>query len=138
MLCWGKYYFPIIAGLLFLATPFNSEVVNYITTLKMLCVPSFLLSFYYWIKFRTQNNYIFCTVSILAFLLAMLTKEIAIVLPVILFLYDYYFEKSLIRKIYQYLPFVLIGTLAGFIARFIFLDPLMKGPGKVEDSFHFV
>ncbi|OGW41838.1 MAG: hypothetical protein A2132_05675 [Nitrospirae bacterium RBG_16_43_11] len=136
----GKLFIPLAAGILFLTTPFNSEVVNYITARSsVMCSFFYLLSFYCWVRFRGQKKSYFYIASILAFLLAMLTKEIAITLPAILFLYDYYFERSLLRKIYQYLPFVLIGTLTGFMARFIFFGSFNEGAGKkLEDSFHFV
>lgn len=111
----------LAAALLFAVHPFNSEVVNYITARSsVMCSFFYLLSFYCWVKYRqlavsskqladsnehsTGMNslsahrspltaYYYYVASLLAFVLAMLTKEIAIMLPVTLFLYDLYFHK---------------------------------------------
>ncbi len=112
----GNFYIALTAALVFAVHPFNSEVVNYITARSsVMCTFFYLLSFYFWIGFRseklevrsekiidgsqkksyflllTSNFYLF---SLLSFLLAILTKEIAITLPVVLFLYDFYFHRQ--------------------------------------------
>ena len=47
---------PVAAGLLFLTTPFNSEVVNYISARStVMCAFFCLLSFYFWVRFRSQG-----------------------------------------------------------------------------------
>src|SRR3972149_6319727 len=61
----------------------------------------FLLSFYFWVRFRSRltshvsrlTSY-FYLASLLAFLLGMLSKEVVITLPVVLWLYDLYFFHS--------------------------------------------
>src|SRR3972149_1464931 len=116
---------PIAAGLLFLTTPFNSEVVNYITARSsVMCSFFMLLSFYLWMKFRSQNTSIFYLFSFLAFLLAMLTKEVAIMLPVMFLLYDIYFSRIFAwfnyRVIFSYLPFGIAGIFIGFVIRLFF------------------
>lgn len=111
------------AALIFAVHPFNSEVVNYITARSsVMCSFFYLLSFYFWIRFRSQNksNFLpltsnFYLTSLLAFLLAMLTKEIAITLPLMLFLYDFYFMGRSLRRYLAYLPYVLF-IIAPYLA----------------------
>lgn len=115
----GGYFAALAAGMIFLVHPFNSEVVNYITARSsVMCAFFYLLAFYFWIKYRNLkvSATSFYIASLLAFLLAMLTKEIAITLPIILFMYDLYSstplekrEKRLSiewKKSIPYLPFI--------------------------------
>ena len=96
-------------ALIFAVHPFNAEVVNYITARSsVMCSFFYLLSFYFWIRFRSQKGSYFYIISLLAFILAMLTKEIAITLPLMLFLYDFYFLRGSLRRYLAYLPYVLL------------------------------
>ncbi len=89
---------PLLAAIIFAVHPFNSEVVNYITARSsVMCAFFYLLSFYLWIMFRNtvvSGRFPYYIASVLAFLLAMLTKETAITLPAVLLLYDFYFRKN--------------------------------------------
>src|SRR4030066_2077277 len=113
-----SYHFIALASaLIFAVHPFNSEAVNYITARSSLMSGFFyLLSFYFWVRFRggkTEvrskkleirskmsvegfSNFLpltsyFYLASLLAFLFGILSKEIVITLPVVLWLYDLYF-----------------------------------------------
>ncbi len=151
----GQFLSSITAGLLFLTTPFNSEVVNYVTARSsVMCSFFTLLSFYCWVRYREGggrgeklevrsekievrsktlgegfSNFlpltsIFYLASFLAFLLAMMTKEVAIMLPVMFLLYDIYFNGIFARFDYRvirpYLPFGIAGVFIGFGIRFLF------------------
>ena len=67
----------------------------------------------------------FYVASLLAFLLAMLSKEIAITLPLVLWLYDFYFvpaggKTDHLRRILLYTPFVASVAFPYLIARKLF------------------
>jgi len=120
-------FFPALAsGFIFLVHPFNSEVVNYITARSsVMCAFFFLLSFWFWIRFRERNNGLNrwqYTGSLLFFILAMLTKEVAITLPAIFLLYDILSgsvrrSKSTGTFILHYLPFIAGVVLPYMIVR---------------------
>lgn len=123
----------LAAGLIFLVHPFNSEAVNYITARSSLMSGFFyLLGFYFWVKFRetagnkriagnlVSSHFLLYIASCLAFFLGMLSKEVMITLPIMLWLYDLYFTPRVTVKLrtlfnwrvyVAYLPFVIIGIL---------------------------
>ncbi|HZX47880.1 MAG TPA: tetratricopeptide repeat protein [Nitrospirota bacterium] len=154
----SNFYIALTAALIFAVHPFNSEAVNYITARSSLMSGFFyLLSFYFWVRFRggkTEvrskkleirskmsvegfSNFLpltsyFYLASLLAFLFGILSKEIVITLPVVLWLYDLYFvhsgsaRHSLFRTVinwrnyYSYIPFVLVVVLPVLILRIIY------------------
>ena len=99
----GHLFFAIIAGLVYGIHPVNTEPVNYISSRSDVMSTSFyLLGFYLFLQFVRYDNrngarikrlciYI---VSLTSYLLGLFTKENAITLPVILFIYDYIFNRS--------------------------------------------
>ena len=115
-------YTALAAGLIFLVHPFNSEAVNYTTARSSLMSGFFyLLGFYCWVRFREQasrsySSSRFYTASLLAFVAGMLSKEVVITLPIVLWLYDLYFgerRRTLLnwRTYIHYLPFVFIVVI---------------------------
>src|SRR3989304_8265914 len=91
------YFAALSAGIIFLVHPFNSEIVNYISTRSSVMSGFFyLLGFYFWVRFRGQasGNYsstVFYTASLLAFAAGVLSKEVVITLPIVFWVYDLYF-----------------------------------------------
>lgn len=162
IIAWGGYFPAIAAGLVFLVHPFNAEAVNYITArFGVMSALFYLLAFYCWVLFRSQklevrskksevrrkmpdeqrqgfSNFLslascFYIASLLSFVAAMLCKEIAVTLPVVLWLYDIYFFNpdtrgggSLLKdKIFNfrsylcYLPFLFVVIVPYLFIRFI-------------------
>ncbi|MCC7202844.1 MAG: tetratricopeptide repeat protein [Nitrospirae bacterium] len=126
----GALWASLAAGLIFLVHPFNSEAVNYITARSSLMSGFFyLLGFYCWVRFRKAGAARFYAVSLLAFAGGMLSKEVAITLPVVLWMYDLCFvhplrtTESVFRKLLNwrgfipYLPFILIVAVPYLIIR---------------------
>ncbi len=131
----------IASGMIFLVHPFNTEVVNYIwARSSVMCAFFFMLAFWCWMCYRYNpplspfnkggSRGIYYLASLLSFVLAMLTKEVAITLPLILWLYDLYFVpvKGWLRNIRRtviYLPFVLVVVTPYIIMRLFYFGSVL-------------
>ena len=156
---WGDlgFFAAIAAGLIFLVHPFNTETVNYITARSSVMSGFFyLLAFYFWVKYRMAyvalgfipnredghkgRRYGFYLFSLLAFIAGMLSKEVVITLPIVLWLYDLYFTKDDIphsalrtpdflkwRTYISYLPFVLVVAGPYVLMRIFFVGRMLPG-----------
>ncbi|MFA5199688.1 MAG: tetratricopeptide repeat protein [Candidatus Omnitrophota bacterium] len=103
-----KKRIALLSSLLFALHPVNSEAVNVISFREDLLVLAFFLSslilYIKLNKFSGMKKAVFYSLSLFSFFLALFSKEMAIILPLILILYDYFF--------------VLKGKLKGILARF--------------------
>jgi tetratricopeptide (TPR) repeat protein len=113
-----------VTSLLFTIHPLQSEAVAYISGRPdSLAAIFILLSIYLFIKFRKipePKKEFFYLGSLLAFCLALLSKELALVLPFALILCDSLPDKQKLRltlrkKILIYLPYVLLGAAYAFL-----------------------
>ncbi len=98
-------FISLASSLLFICAPFNTEAVTYISgrsdLLLGLCV---LCAFFFYIKGRY-------VISLLFFMLSLLSKEQAIIFPLFLPLYDFYFKKGVRVKLKYYSAFLMFGAL---------------------------
>lgn len=133
--------FPFLGALLFAVHPVQTHSVTYIVQrMTSLSGLFFLFSLYMYILYRetgiSQNNIIgvrrniFWITAFLSGVLAVFSKEIAVVLPVALCLFDQYFFESFSKGWRKWLlptlPFFIVSFLVTF---FLFLAPLLKGAG---------
>ena len=128
------FFVALAAALIFAVHPFNSEAVNYITARSSLMSGFFyLLAFYCWVRYRGSLTSYFYLSSLLAFLLSLLSKEMAITLPLILFIYDLYFipvsGDSFYKRLKMHcrvsagiIPFVLVISIPYIIASIYLAD----------------
>ena len=128
------FFVALAAALIFAVHPFNSEAVNYITARSSLMSGFFyLLAFYCWVRYRVSLTSYFYLSSLLAFLLSLLSKEMAITLPLILFIYDLYFipvsGDSFYKRLKMHcrvsagiIPFVLVISIPYIIASIYLAD----------------
>ena len=158
-----NYQLPIFAALLFAVHPIQTEAVACISNRKeMLCMLFFMLSLILYIKSqairlkRTANlkNSIFSVFSvvyfcsIISFILALLSKQVAVTLPIVLILYDFSFpflrdkrvERNRLWNIKSnakfYSPFFIILIVAFFA--FPKISAMYSPPGLEGVPHRFV
>jgi len=111
-----------LTALLFVALPVHSEDILFITFNDDILITVFcLLAFILYLK-GDEKSY---NISLLFFLLALLSKEMAFSFPVILIIYDLCFNKKLALR--KYLGYFLVAFLFFLIRFFAFVSPLEKG-----------
>jgi len=109
---------PAFVALFFAIHPMHVESVAWATERKdVLYSFFFLLSLIYYIK-EGNKNYL---LSILFFLLSCLSKLMAVTLPLVLILIDYYknkFQISNFKSLIKYIPFITISIILGITAMY--------------------
>ncbi|MFA6349924.1 MAG: hypothetical protein WCY12_03235, partial [Candidatus Omnitrophota bacterium] len=107
LFCWlivvvtGSAGCGFLAGLLFIAHPANIEAVTYISgRADILSALFMLLSFILYIKQIEKRNILLFVGMLSAYLAAFLSKENAIVFPLLLLLYHFSFSKKIRFKIF--------------------------------------
>ncbi len=108
-------YPPFVAGILFAVNPVHTEAVAWVAGLPDLsCTFFFLLSLYLYIRDDAtgiRNR----VLSVAAFAVSLLCKEVALVLPAFLLAYDFIFKQSSpsrhgVRKMKGYLPYISVAA----------------------------
>jgi len=125
-----------ISCLLFSIHPIFSEAVNAVSYREDLLSASFLLvAFILFIKYNESTNrryfIIWYALSLLTYLLAMLSKETAVVLPFLILSYDLIFQKNHIVNLHNrtrrlaanYTGYVVIGGFYLFLRFYLFRNP---------------
>jgi hypothetical protein len=111
-----------IAAFIFLFHPVQAESVAWISQRKnLLGMLFFLASFHFYLSYQTANrrrSVFFYTASVLAFILALLSKSVTIILPLVLFLYDLCYLEKQDRKLWMAnkVPFIAVAGAALLIA----------------------
>ena len=110
----------LLAALLFAVHPVNTESVSWVTSRNNIMVTLFsLLSFYFYIQALRSEGYLRTLISASFFMLAVLSKEFAVMLAPIMFLYERFFgvtRRSIRKKFFTYLPYIFI-LLVYFLLR---------------------
>ncbi|MDD5449442.1 MAG: tetratricopeptide repeat protein [Candidatus Omnitrophica bacterium] len=85
-----------LTAILFITHPIHTTVVSYISTrAESLYLLFTLLSFIFYIKSLKANNLVPWVIMVASYLLALLSKENALILPVLILLYHYAFKKKI-------------------------------------------
>lgn len=108
-------FITVTATLLFAIHPMRVESVAWITERKdVLYGFFFLLSLIFYVAFRRQNKRWFYFLSMLAFILSLLSKIQAVALPLILVLIDFYQERRFrLKPLLDKIPFFILALAAG-------------------------
>ncbi len=106
-----------IATALFAVHPINSEVVNYVSHRPELLMGLFLLaSFHQYLVFRQEGSRFSFGLSLVLFIAALLSKEMGILLPFFLFLYEVGARRAVPlqtskRQLRFVVPFLIVAIL---------------------------
>lgn len=123
--------FSFVAAILFLLIPYNSVSVTWISHRGDIIMTLFYLSsFLAFLFYVTQQKVFFYYLSIFCFIFSLMSKEMAVTLPFILFTYSYLQLKRL--KIKLIIPYFAI-LLAYMLFRFL----IFKGLGGYEFEANF-
>lgn len=105
----------IIAAMIFAAHPIHTEAVTFISARVDLLASLFLfVSFLLYIKSREEKGggVLFYALSLFAFLLALLSKEMALTLPLLIAVYAFVFEEKG-KRVLRAAPF--FGVLLAYV-----------------------
>ncbi|MEI6681686.1 MAG: tetratricopeptide repeat protein [Bacteroidota bacterium] len=115
-----KSYATLLATALFALHPMRVESVVWAAERKdVLYAFFFLLSLIFYVHFlvKSRRNSQYYFLSLIFFLLSVLSKGQAVVLPLTLFLVDYWFQKKLsVRSVLNKLPYLAISLVSGILA----------------------
>jgi len=109
----------LLAALLFSVHPVNTESVSWITSRNNILVTLFsLLSFYFYLKAPRSIGYHRTVISVFCFILAVLSKEFAVMLLPITFVYQRLAGETgrgIRKEFFGYLPFISIFVIYFFL-----------------------
>ena len=121
-----KLFIPFFTSVLFLIHPLQIEAVAWISASKWVSVTTFmLLSILFYLQFRLHSFTICILYSIICFILAILCKEIGVVLPMLLFIIEAFFLKTKFSSLKRLLPYFIASLTFGI---FTFYIPIFQ-PG---------
>lgn len=129
----GSLRVSLLASLLFAVHPVHTESVSWIAgRTDVIACTFFLISFYLYLQFTKKKTLLFYALSLSSFTLSLFSKEMAITLPLILILYDYYYttegmREKLIERIKYWVPFFVIISVFLFI-KYALLNISMGNP----------
>jgi len=108
----------VITAFLFGIHPMHVESVTWISERKdVLYVFFFLAALLSYLRYTTTRNYSFLGLCFLLFILSCLSKAMAVVLPLILLLIDYYRERKINKPaLIEKVPFFIVSIIVGIIA----------------------
>lgn len=106
-----------IVSLLFGIHPMHVESVAWIAERKDVLYSFFFLpALIAYIRYLKSQKWVFFAVSLLLFTLSLLSKPAAIVLPMLLFLLDYWYKRPLKVKLFvEKIPFFLLALLFSYL-----------------------
>ncbi len=117
MLC-GDKIISLVGGLVFAFHPLRVESVAWVAERKDVLSAFFiLLALIMYIRSRNSSSPYNLVVVLVFMLAALLSKAIAVVLPVLFLLYDYYYDGKITKQmVMEKIPFFILSLLFGIIA----------------------
>jgi len=108
----------LVTALLFGIHPLHVESVAWLSGLKDLLFTGFFLgSWFCYLKYLENSQRKFYFLTLLLFLLSLLSKPVAVTLPVVLLLSDFYLSRRLVAGVWlEKLPFFMLSIVFGILA----------------------
>lgn len=126
-------FLSLLAGLFFVVHPVHTEAVTYISgRADSLSLLFMLLSLIFYVKYLHKNSAIFYLLVLVSYISALLSRENALIFPILLLLYHYTFKKRLSAK--AFLP-ILSLTFFYIILRFTVLKDISPYTPVTSDLF---
>jgi tetratricopeptide (TPR) repeat protein len=134
MLC-GDKIISLIGGLLFALHPLHVESVAWIAERKDVLSAFFiLLTLIMYIRLRVSTSPVGPAIVLLLMLAALLSKAIAVILPALFLLYDFYVDGKITKKsMIQKIPFFSLSIIFGIVA---VLAQYSTGARATDPHFH--
>ncbi len=116
-----KWIAASLVSLLFGIHPMHVESVSWVAERKDVLYTLFLLaSCIVYLKFIEKKNLWLYLLCFLLFVASVLSKAMGVVLPLILFLIDYFKERKLERRVFlEKIPFFIISLIFGIVAFYV-------------------
>jgi tetratricopeptide (TPR) repeat protein len=114
----------LFASLLFAIHPVAVDTVSSIATRTNLLITLFFLAALLCYSFYIEKNRVrYLILASLSFLLAAFAKSSAVILPLVLFLWDYFYDRPLHKKlVVEKIPFFVISLLFGILTLVMRVD----------------
>jgi len=123
----GKNLAAFVAAVLFVAHPIHTEAVSYIAGRADLLACLFMLfATICYINYARKRKTHFYALSIVAYLFALLSKEVAVVLPLLLISYDWIYRSEGTAKFKRHLPYLALTLIYVTLRLTIFNFPITK------------
>jgi len=109
----------LVVAALFAVHPMFVEAVAWVSSSSTLIYASFylgaIISYLYYLKTNLKK---FLLITFFLFLCSLLSKVMAVTLPILLLLFDYYYNRKLSSKkvLFEKIPFLMLSLLFGIIA----------------------
>lgn len=114
LLLFRSHWLALLSGLLFATHPIHTEAVIWIASQPEVCVTFFYLAafiLYIYPQVRNRPPSLYRGLSLLAFFIALLSKEMAITLPLTLLAYEVFYRRTPLVRAAP--PIMLYGLPAG-------------------------
>lgn len=130
----GNRTLAFATGILFGVHPMGVEAVAWVSERKtVLYVLFFILSMIYYLKYTGSRNKSHYLLALFFFVLSCLSKSMALVLPAVLVMTDYYQGRNIFsaKVILNKIPFLVISAGAGILA--VMAQQSVMQEGHVQD-----
>jgi tetratricopeptide (TPR) repeat protein len=116
----------LVSGLLFVSHPIHTEAVTYISgRADPLAALFVLLTAIFYIKYANKANTVFFyLLSIVSYVLALMCKEVTLIAPLVLIIYDSVYKFAGKISLKRYLPFLLILFVYIFLRKTVLNFPV--------------